>query len=164
MDVLHDHEEIIVISDEIYEHIIYDASHVPIASVANMQSRTITINGFSKCFAMTGWRLGYMAGPVEIVKQAAKLQGQLTSAPSSISQRAGLAALTMDMKPIDVMVHAFRDRRDFLLERLRTLPEVKVPTPEGAFYLFPQVNAYYGKVHSFWSYNSLLRRSMFLSS
>lgn len=146
VEVLHGHERIVVVSDEIYEHVIYDAVHVPIASFPGMQERTITVNGFSKCFAMTGWRLGYMAGPREIVKQAAKLQGQLTSAPSSISQRAGIAALNMDKEPIQSMVQAFRERRDYLLKRLRALPGVNVPKPEGAFYLFPQVSNYYGTV------------------
>ncbi|MXZ18582.1 MAG: pyridoxal phosphate-dependent aminotransferase [Rhodothermaceae bacterium] len=145
-EVLHKHEKIVVVSDEIYEHVIYDAVHIPIASLPGMQERTITVNGFSKCFAMTGWRLGYMAGPVEIVKQAAKLQGQFTSAPSSISQRAGIAALNMHQGPIRAMVQAFRERRDYLLERLRALPGVNVPKPEGAFYLFPQVSDYYGTV------------------
>ncbi len=145
-EVLRAHERITVVSDEIYEHVIYDAVHMPIASLPGMQERTVTVNGFSKCFAMTGWRLGYMAGPAEIVKQAAKLQGQLTSAPCSISQRAGIAALQMDKAPLKVMVQAFRERRDYLLERLRALPGVKVPKPEGAFYLFPQVSEYYGTV------------------
>ena len=145
-EVLRAHERITVVSDEIYEHVIYDAVHMPIASLPGMQERTVTVNGFSKCFAMTGWRLGYMAGPAKIVKQAAKLQGQLTSAPCSISQLAGIAALHMDKAPLKVMVQAFRERRDYLLERLRALPGVKVPKPEGAFYLFPQVSEYYGTV------------------
>ena len=101
---------------------------------------------FPSALPWTGWRLGYMAGPVEIVKQAAKLQGQFTSAPSSISQRAGIAALNMDQGPIRTMVQAFRERRDYLLQRLRALPGVNVPKPEGAFYLFPQVSDYYGTV------------------
>ena len=148
VEVLQVHEQIVVISDEIYEHVIYDATHIPIASLPTMQERTVTVNGFSKCFAMTGWRLGYMAGPTDIVKQAAKLQGQLTSAPCSISQRAGIAALNMDKTPLRIMVQAFRERRDYLLERLQTLPGVQVPKPEGAFYLFPQVSSYYGRVSS----------------
>ncbi len=145
-EVLREHERIVVVSDEIYEHVIYDAVHVPIATLPGMQERTITVNGFSKCFAMTGWRLGYMAGPLEMVKQAAKLQGQLTSAPSSISQRAGIAALNMDQAPVKAMTQAFRERRDYLLERLGALPGVNTPKPEGAFYLFPQVSNYYGTV------------------
>ncbi len=145
-EVLQQHPRIVIISDEIYEHVIYDAVHVSIASLPGMLERTITVNGFSKCFAMTGWRLGYMAGPLEIVKQASKVQGQFTSAPSSISQRAGIAALNMDKEPIQSMVQAFRKRRDYLLNRLGALPGVNVPKPEGAFYLFPQVSDYYGTV------------------
>ena len=145
-EVLRDYEQVVVVSDEIYEHVIYDAVHVPIATIPGMQERTITVNGFSKCFAMTGWRLGYMAGPEDIVKQAAKMQGQFTSAPSSISQRAGVAALNMDMGPIRLMVQAFRERRDYLLERMRTVPKIHAPKPEGAFYLFPQCSDYYGMV------------------
>lgn len=145
-EVLHGHERVVVVSDEIYEHVIYDAIHVPIASLPGMQERTITVNGFSKCFAMTGWRLGYMAGPEDIVKQAAKMQGQFTSAPSSISQRAGIAALNMDMELIRVMVQAFRERRDYLLERMSAVQGIHAPKPEGAFYLFPQCSDYYGTV------------------
>ena len=145
-EILHDYEQVVVVSDEIYEHVIYDAVHVPIATIPGMQERTVTVNGFSKCFAMTGWRLGYMAGPEDIVKQAAKMQGQFTSAPSSISQRAGVAALNMDMEPIRLMVQAFRERRDYLLERMRSVPSIHAPKPEGAFYLFPQCSDFYGMV------------------
>ncbi|MDE2771035.1 MAG: pyridoxal phosphate-dependent aminotransferase [Bacteroidota bacterium] len=145
-EVLHDYEQVVVVSDEIYEHVIYDAVHVPIATIPGMQERTVTVNGFSKCFAMTGWRLGYMAGPEDIVKQSAKMQGQFTSAPSSISQRAGVAALNMDKEPIRQMVQAFRERRDYLLQRMRSVPGIRAPKPEGAFYLFPQCSEYYGMV------------------
>ena len=144
-DVLSRHDRIFVVSDEIYEHVVYDAVHTAVASLPGMLERTVTVNGFSKCYAMTGWRLGYMAGPQEVVKQAAKLQGQFTSAPCSITQKAGLAALNMDLGPIQEMVTAFRDRRDFLLDHLRALEGVDCPKPEGAFYLFPQVAGYYGK-------------------
>ncbi|MDE2958206.1 MAG: pyridoxal phosphate-dependent aminotransferase [Bacteroidota bacterium] len=143
-EVLQRHERIMVVSDEIYEHVIYDAEHTPIAALPGMQERTVTVNGFSKCFAMTGWRLGYMAAPQEVVAQAAKLQGQLTSAPCSISQKAGLAALQMDKAPLRHMVAAFRERRDYMLACLRALSGVDCPKPEGAFYLFPQVASYFG--------------------
>ena len=143
--VLRRHKDIYVISDEIYEHVVYDAEHVPFACLEGMKHRTVTVNGFSKCYAMTGWRLGYMAGPEEIVRQAAKLQGQFTSAPCSITQRAGIAALYMDAGPVEEMVAAFRERRDFALAELLAITGVECPKPEGAFYLFPQVNAFYGK-------------------
>ena len=109
-----------------------------------MMERTITVNGFSKCFAMTGWRLGYLAAPGEITKTAAKVQSQFTSAPSSITQRAGIAALDMDFAPIRAMVAAFRERRDYVLDRLGAIDGVRCPKPEGAFYVFPHVASYYG--------------------
>jgi len=143
--VLQQHKNIHVVSDEIYEHVIYDAEHVAMASLPNMKERTITVNGFSKSYAMTGWRLGYMAGPVAVIKNAAKVQSQLTSAPSSITQQAGIAALQMGMEPIRTMVRAFRSRRDYVLERLNAIEGVICPKPEGAFYLFPDVSAFYGR-------------------
>jgi aspartate/methionine/tyrosine aminotransferase len=143
-EVLRRHEHVYILSDEIYEHVVYDAEHVSFAALPGMKERTITVNGFSKCFAMTGWRLGYMAGPAEIVQEAAKVQGQFTSAPSSITQRAGMAALDMDFAPIQAMVSAFRERRDYVLGRLAALNGVRCPTPEGAFYLFPDIASFYG--------------------
>ncbi len=143
--VLRRHEHVYVLSDEIYEYIVFDAEHVSFARLPGMKERTITVNGFSKSFAMTGWRLGYLAAELSIVKAAAKVQSQFTSAPCSISQKAGLAALQMDKGPIREMVSAFRQRRDFLLQRLRTIAGVACPKPEGAFYLFPQVSAFYGR-------------------
>lgn len=143
-DVLRRYDDVYVLADEIYEHITFEAKHVSFASLPGMASRTITVNGFSKAYAMTGWRLGYMAAPAPIVQAAAKVQGQLTSAPSSISQKAGVAALEMDMGPVREMVAAFRERRDAMLERLRAIDGVKCPTPGGAFYLFPEVSHYLG--------------------
>jgi len=142
--VLERHEQVFVISDEIYEHVIYDAEHVSFAALPGMKERTVTVNGFSKCFAMTGWRLGYLAAEREIVAAAAKVQSQLTSAPSTITQKAGIAALDLDFEPIRTMVAAFRERRDYVLERLSTLDGIRCPEPGGAFYLFPDVSAYYG--------------------
>ncbi|GIV59661.1 pyridoxal phosphate-dependent aminotransferase [Rhodocaloribacter litoris] len=144
-DVLRRHEQVFVLSDEIYEYILYDAAHVAFASLPGMKERTITVNGFSKGYAMTGWRLGYLAAEAPIVKAAGKVQGQLTSAPCSITQKAGIAALAMGMEPIRDMVAAFRHRRDYVLERLQALDGVVCPRPEGAFYVFPDVSAYYGR-------------------
>ena len=143
-EVLRDYEDVFVLSDEIYEHVRFDAEHRAFASFPGMASRTITINGFSKAYAMTGWRLGYMAAPRPVAEASAKIQGQLTSAPSSVSQKAGVAALTMDPGPVEEMVAAFRARRDHVLERLRAIDGVRCPTPEGAFYLYPDVSAYFG--------------------
>lgn len=139
-EVLQRHEQVYVVSDEIYEHVIYDAEHRAFASFPGMKERTITVNGFSKAYAMTGWRLGYMAAPQPIADAAAKIQGQFTSAPSSISQKAGVAALQMDPEPVREMVAAFRKRRDVVLERLRDIDGVRCPTPQGAFYVYPDVS------------------------
>jgi aspartate/methionine/tyrosine aminotransferase len=142
--VVADFEDLIVISDEIYEYITFDTEHTCFASLPGMRDKTVTVNGFSKAFAMTGWRLGYMAAPEWIVKSARKIQGQTTSAPSTISQYAGLAALDLDDGPVAEMVSAFRRRRDFMLDALAEIPDIVCPKPEGAFYLFPDVSAYYG--------------------
>ncbi len=145
-DVLRRHEDVLVLSDEIYEHVIFDAEHASFASLQGMMDRTITVNGFSKAYAMTGWRLGYLAAPAAIAKTVAKIQSQMTSAPSSITQMAGLAALKMDRSHVNEMVDAFRKRRDFMLERIGNLEGVRCPRPEGAFYLFPDVSEYLGSV------------------
>ena len=143
-EVLRPREDVIVVSDEIYEHVLYDAEHVAFAALPGMRERTVTVNGFSKAFAMTGWRLGYLAAPGWITEAAATVQGQFTSAPSSITQRAGIAALAMDREPVREMVRAFRERRDFVLAALAAIPDVVCPKPEGAFYAFPDVSAYVG--------------------
>jgi aspartate aminotransferase/aspartate/glutamate/aspartate-prephenate aminotransferase len=143
-EVVHGYDDLFVVSDEIYEYVLYDADHRAFASFPGMKERTVTVNGFSKAFAMTGWRLGYMAAPQPIAEAAAKIQGQFTSAPCSISQKAGVAALNMDLEPVHDMVAAFRRRRDRVLERLRRLDGVRCPTPQGAFYLYPDVSAFFG--------------------
>ena len=147
-DVLREHPSIIVISDEIYEYVMFGPKHVSFAAIDGMHGRTITVNGFSKGFAMTGWRLGYLAAPAWISKAAGKIQSQFTSAPSSITQKAGIAALEMVKAGdglIQEMVGSFHSRRDMVLARLLTLDGVVCPEPEGAFYLFPDVSAYYGR-------------------
>ena len=143
-EVLRDHEQVFVVSDEIYEHVIYDAEHRAFASFPGLKDRTVTVNGFSKAYAMTGWRLGYMAAPEPIAQAAAKIQGQFTSAPCSITQKAGVAALEMDKGPVHEMVSAFRRRRDVVLKRLRAIDGVRCPTPEGAFYVYPDVSNFFG--------------------
>jgi len=144
-EVLRAHPDVLVLSDEIYAQVTYDAEHVAVASVDGLFERTVTVNGFSKAYAMTGWRLGYLAGPRWLVEAADTVQGQLTSAPSSISQKAGLAALAMDDEPVREMVRAFRQRRDFVLGALAEIPGVECPRPEGAFYVFPDVSALLGR-------------------
>ena len=144
-EVLRAHEHVFVLSDEIYEYVLFDARHLSIGSLPEMGERTITVNGFSKGYAMTGWRLGYCAGPSWIIEAASDVQSQFTSAPSSITQKAGVAALAMSSEPIELMVDAFRRRRDFMLDRVAQWPGVQCPKPEGAFYLFPDVSATFGR-------------------
>ncbi len=143
--VIREHPRLLVVADEIYAQVLFDAEHLSMASLPGMFERTMTVNGFSKAFAMTGWRLGYAAGPLWWSGAMATIQSQITSGPSSISQKAGVAALQMDPEPLATMVSAFRQRRDAFLARLNALEGVRCPTPEGAFYLFPDVSACYGK-------------------
>ncbi|VVA33102.1 PREDICTED: pyridoxal phosphate-dependent aminotransferase [Prunus dulcis] len=142
------HPRLLVISDEIYEHIIYTpATHTSFASLPGMWERTLTVNGFSKAFAMTGWRLGYLAGPKHFVAACGKIQSQFTSGASSISQKAGVAALGLGYaggEAVSIMVKAFRERRDFLVKSFGELSGVKISEPKGAFYLFIDVSSYYG--------------------
>jgi aspartate aminotransferase len=144
-EVLRPREDVLVISDEIYEHVIYDAEHVAFASLDGMFERTITVNGFSKAFAMTGWRLGYLAAAPEVVKACGTVQSHFSSAPSTITQKAGIAALEMGMDEVKNMVAAFRERRDYVLGRLEGVEALRLPRPDGAFYLFPDVSGFYGR-------------------
>lgn len=142
------HPRLLVISDEIYEHIIYaPATHTSFASLPGMWDRTLTVNGFSKAFAMTGWRLGYIAGPKHFVSACNKLQSQFTSGASSISQKAAVAALGLGYaggEAVATMVKAFRERRDFLVKSFGEIDGVKISEPRGAFYLFIDLSSYYG--------------------
>ncbi len=144
-DVFSKHPEILIISDEIYEYINYGGKHESIAQFADIKDRVIIVNGLSKGFAMTGWRLGYIAADPIIVKGCEKLQGQLTSATCSITQRAAIDALTGDLTPSHDMLKAFTDRRKRILELLKEVPGIKCSEPDGAFYVFPKVDAYFGK-------------------
>jgi aspartate aminotransferase len=145
VDVLMRYPNIYVISDEIYEHINFSGKHTSIAQFPEMYDRTIVINGVSKAFAMTGWRIGYMAGPEWIAKASEKIQGQFTSAASSISERATLAALNGSLEPTYKMRDAFKERRDLVMEKMKNLYECKYNVPEAAFYLFPDVSCYFGR-------------------
>ncbi len=142
-EVLREHPGVGVISDEIYEYIVFDGDHVSIANAApDLIDRILLINGFSKGFAMTGWRLGYLAGPAEIVKAVAKIQSQETSAPSSISQKAAEAAYSNPRDSVKEMVKAFRERRDYMVKALNEIEGVNCFNPGGAFYAFPDISAY----------------------
>ncbi|VXD19390.1 Aspartate aminotransferase [Marinoscillum sp. 108] len=144
-EVLKEYPNIVVISDEIYELINYGEKHVSIGAIAGMEDRTVTVNGFAKGFAMTGWRVGYIGAPLWLAKAANKMQGQITSANCSIAQRAALTALTSDYEPSYKMVEEYRSRRELVYGLLSEIPGVEVNMPGGAFYFFPNVSSYFGK-------------------
>jgi aspartate aminotransferase len=144
-EVFRKHPQITILSDEIYEYINFVGKHESIASFADLKDRVVLINGLSKGFAMTGWRLGYIAANTTIAKACEKIQGQFTSGASSITQKAAVAALTGDLRPSMEMTDAFTKRRAKTLELIKTIPGFTCFEPEGAFYVFPDVSAYYGK-------------------
>jgi len=139
------HPEIFIISDEIYEYINFVGHHQSIAQFNDIKDQVIIVNGLSKGFAMTGWRLGYMAAVSDVAKGCEKVQGQFTSGANSITQKAAITALTTDLKPTMQMVKEFELRRKKVLELVKEIPGIKCPEPDGAFYIFPDVSAYYGK-------------------
>jgi len=145
-EVLNDHPNIIIVSDEIYEHINFSKeSHASIASIPSLYDRVVTVNGVSKAFAMTGWRIGYIGAPAWIAKACNKLQGQVTSGANAIAQRAVITALEAPVSKIDYMIEAFHQRRDLVLKLLGAIPGFKLNVPEGAFYVFPDISEYFGK-------------------
>ena len=145
-EVLNDHPNIIVVSDEIYEHINFsNETHASIASIPSLYDRVVTVNGVSKAFAMTGWRIGYIGAPAWIAKACNKLQGQVTSGANAIAQRAVITALEAPVSKIDYMIEAFHQRRDLVLKLLGAIPGFKLNVPEGAFYVFPDISEYFGK-------------------
>jgi len=144
-DVVLKHENIMLIADEIYEYINFSGEHVSIASFPGMFDRTVTVNGFSKGFAMTGWRVGYICAPEWLIKGVNKLQGQTTSGICSIAQRAAIVAVNGDMEPTREMAAAYKRRRQLVLDLLSDIPGIKSNMPEGAFYVFPDVSEYFGK-------------------
>jgi aspartate aminotransferase len=144
-DIVKKHPKITVISDEIYEHITFDGKHTTISQFDGISDQLIIVNGVSKGFAMTGWRIGYMVGPKELISACDKLQGQFTSGANSIAQWAAAEAISGDMKPTQNMLNTFRKRRDMMVELLSEIPSVETDTPKGAFYLFPKVSSFYGK-------------------
>lgn len=145
--VLAKYPRIIVIADEIYEHINYIGSHVSIAQFPEMKDRVVVINGVSKAYAMTGWRIGYCAAPLWIAKACTKLQGQYTSGASSIAQKASEAAYNGSQECVEIMRQAFERRRDLIISLAQEIPGFKVNVPEGAFYIFPEVSELFGKRH-----------------
>lgn len=143
--VLEKYPNIFVLSDEIYEHINYGETPFSFAAIESMYERTITVNGLAKAFAMTGWRIGYLGGPEWIAKACTKMQGQITSGTNSIAQRAAITAVLADPSSVKYMVDEFKARRDMVLNLLKEIDGFKLNTPDGAFYVFPDVSAFFGK-------------------
>jgi len=144
-DVFKKHPDIFILSDEIYEYINYKGGHYSIAQIPEMKERVIIVNGLSKGFAMTGWRLGYIAANATVAKACEKVQGQFTSGANSITQKAAVTALTADLRPSMEMKEEFARRRSRVLELLKDIPGLPCSAPDGAFYVFPDVSYYYGK-------------------
>ncbi len=144
-DVVKQHPSMMVIADEIYEMINFVGKNYSIASFPGMFERTITVNGFSKGYAMTGWRVGYICAPLEIAKAVEKMQGQFTSGGTGIAQRAALAGIAGDQTPSHDMSKAYFRRRNLVMDLLKEIPGIKTHVPEGAFYFFPDVTAFFGK-------------------
>lgn len=144
-EVIKSHEDLFILADEIYEHINYTGEHASIASFPGMKERTIIVNGVSKAYAMTGWRIGYIAAPEWIVKGCNKLQGQYTSGPCSVSQKAAEYAYTASQECVEEMRKAFERRRDLIVKLTKDIPGLEVNVPQGAFYLFPKCSSFFGK-------------------
>lgn len=161
-EVIVQYDNLYVVSDEIYEYINYVGKHESLAQFDFIKDRVITVNGLSKGFAMTGWRLGYLAAPIAIAKACDKMQGQFTSATCSIAQRAAIAALTGDLTPTIEMRDAFKKRRDLILSLLKEIPGLITDVPDGAFYVFPDVSFYLGKSDGEMTINNTDDLSMYL--
>ena len=161
-EVILRHEDMYVVADEIYEHINYVGRHESIAQFEGMKERTIIVNGVSKAYAMTGWRIGYIAAPEWIVKGCNKLQGQYTSGPCSVSQKAAEAAYVQSQECVEDMRKAFERRRNLIVELAKDIPGLEVNKPEGAFYLFPKCSNFYGKTDGKRTINSSSDLAMYL--
>lgn len=161
-EVIKRHDNLYVLADEIYEHINYIGKHHSIAHVDGMSERTIIVNGVSKAYAMTGWRIGFIAAPEWIVKGCNKLQGQYTSGPCSVSQKAAEAAYTTSQECVETMRKAFERRRDLIVELASQIPGLEVNKPEGAFYLFPKCSSFFGKSYNGKTINNSTDLAMFL--
>lgn len=160
--MLEKYPQIYVISDEIYEHINYIGKHESIAQFESLRDRVIVINGVSKGYAMTGWRLGYIATPLSVAAACEKIQGQFTSGTSSISQRAAIAALTQSLAPTHAMRDTFKKRRDLVLDMMKNIDGFKCNVPPGAFYVFPDVSSYFGKTDGKQTISDAMDLSMYI--
>ena len=145
-EILKKYPDVYILSDEIYEHINYGTPHFSIAGIPDLYDRTITVNGVAKAFAMTGWRIGYIGAPEWIAKACNKMQGQITSGANCIAQRATITALNEPITKIQYMIDEFAKRREIIIELLKNIPGIKLNKPSGAFYIFPDISSYFGKV------------------
>lgn len=161
-DVLAKYPEILVLSDEIYEHINFTGAFASISEFEAVRDRTIIVNGVSKAYAMTGWRIGFVAAPLWVAKAVTKLQGQYTSNPSSIAQKAAEAAYLGSQQCVEDMRQAFERRRNLVVSSLKQVPGLRINHPQGAFYIFPEVSAYFGKSHDGRTINDANDLAMFL--
>ena len=161
-DVLRKHPDVFVLADEIYEHINYIGKHHSIAQEPGLKEQVIIANGVSKAYAMTGWRIGFLAGPEWIIKGCNKLQGQYTSGTCSVSQKAAEAAYTLDQSAVEEMRQAFERRRDLIVKLAKEVPGLEVNIPQGAFYLFPKCNSYFGKSNGDKTINNSTDFAMYL--
>ena len=161
-NVLLKHERVIVIADEIYEHINYVEEHASMAAFDDIKDRVVVINGVSKAYAMTGWRIGFIAAPEWIVKGCNKLQGQYTSGPCSVSQKAAEAAFSGDQQCVEDMRKAFERRKDLIVKLAKEIPGLEVNNPQGAFYLFPKCSAFFGKSYDGKTINSSTDLALFI--
>ncbi|MES2703595.1 MAG: pyridoxal phosphate-dependent aminotransferase [Bacteroidota bacterium] len=161
-EVFNRHPQVGIISDEIYEYINFADGHQSIAQFTELRDRVVIVNGMSKGFAMTGWRLGYLVAPREVIQACDKLQAQFTSGTNSIAQRAAITALTSDLAPTHKMTEAFRQRRDYVIGELRKMPGINVNVPEGAFYAFPDISSFFGRSVDGHTINNADDMSMYL--
>jgi aspartate aminotransferase len=161
-DVLQKHPKIYVVSDEIYEHINYGSGHASMAQFEDMYNRTITVNGVSKAFAMTGWRIGYLGAPEAIARACNKMQGQITSGANCIAQRAVITALEAQPSKVQYMIDEFKARRDLMLNLLSEIEGFSCNIPEGAFYVFPDISSLFGKTFNGVKINNATDLSLFL--
>lgn len=161
-EVILKYDNLVVVADEIYEHINYTGAHASIGALPGMNERTVTVNGMAKGFAMTGWRVGYIGAPLWLAKACNKVQGQFTSANCGIAQRAAYTALTTDLGPTQEMGKEYLRRRGFVKELLDDIPGIKTNVPQGAFYFFPDVSAYFGKTNGETIINNASDVSMYI--
>ena len=161
-DVLIDYPEIIVISDEIYEHINFTGQHTSMAVFEDMYNRTVVVNGVSKAYSMTGWRIGYIGAPDWIARACNKMQGQITSGANCIAQQATITALESSPEKIKYMIDAFKERRKLILGLIAEIPGFKTNQPQGAFYVFPDISYYFGKIIKGTAINTASDFSMYL--